>query len=132
MNGQFRLTEDVETQDVGIATLRWICHPASTAAEHMTVAEATFARGQGHGFHQHPDQDLGEDGAVGEPPADRVAGPWRGGAGCGHGGSLRDGRGVKGRDAACRRRERGPGRDVLGMSFDRDAPDLNEGATTLG
>jgi quercetin dioxygenase-like cupin family protein len=57
MNGQFRLAKDVETQDVGIATLRWICHPASTAAEQMTVAEAIFAPGQGHSFHMHPEQE---------------------------------------------------------------------------
>jgi quercetin dioxygenase-like cupin family protein len=57
MNGMFRLAQDVETQDVGIATIRWVSHPASTAAAQMTFVEAVFAPGQGHSFHKHPDQE---------------------------------------------------------------------------
>ena len=57
MEGKFRSAHEFETQDVGIATLRWMCHPASTGARQLTVVEATLAPGKGHSFHQHPDQE---------------------------------------------------------------------------
>ena len=57
MEGKFRLAQELEGQDVGIATLRWMCHPASTGARQLTIVEATFAPGQGHSFHQHPEQE---------------------------------------------------------------------------
>jgi quercetin dioxygenase-like cupin family protein len=57
MEGKFRLAQELEAQDVGIATLRWMCHPASTGARQLTVVEATLAPGKGHSFHQHPDQE---------------------------------------------------------------------------
>ena len=56
MEGSLGPAHETETQDVGIATLRWMCHPASTGARQLTVAEATSA-GRGHSFHRHPDQE---------------------------------------------------------------------------
>ena len=58
MNGQFRLAHEVEKQDVGMAVLGWICHPASTRARQLVVVvEGSFPTGQGHSFHKHPDQE---------------------------------------------------------------------------
>lgn len=57
MDGKFRLGEEVETQDVGFATLRMMCHPAATGARQLLMVDATFDSGQGHNFHQHPNQE---------------------------------------------------------------------------
>jgi quercetin dioxygenase-like cupin family protein len=57
MHGKFRLKQDIETQDIGIAVLSWICHPDSTGAQNLTLLEGRFAPGQGHSFHKHPDQE---------------------------------------------------------------------------
>jgi quercetin dioxygenase-like cupin family protein len=57
MKGTFRFSKDIDAQDVGIATLRFMAHPASTGARQLTVLEATFAPGQGHAFHAHPGQE---------------------------------------------------------------------------
>jgi quercetin dioxygenase-like cupin family protein len=57
MEGKFRFGEEVETQDVGFATLRMMCHPASTDARQLLMVDATFASGQGHNFHHHPNQE---------------------------------------------------------------------------
>ena len=58
MNGTFRHGERARgRQERSGSAIRWICHPASTGAKQLTVVGATLAPGQGHGFHQHPDQE---------------------------------------------------------------------------
>ena len=37
--------------------LRWLSHPPSTGARHLTVIDVTLAPGKGHDFHRHPDQE---------------------------------------------------------------------------
>jgi quercetin dioxygenase-like cupin family protein len=57
MNGKFGLRSDIERHAMPWGSLRWLSHPPSTGANQLTVVEATFAPGEGHSFHRHPDQE---------------------------------------------------------------------------
>lgn len=55
--GQFRLSKDIASSPLPFGSLRWLCHPASTAARQLTIIEATLNVGEGHAFHLHPEQE---------------------------------------------------------------------------
>ncbi len=57
MTSQFRIASEIEPDQQDWGTRRWVSHPPSTGAKLLTVVEATFAPGQGHSFHKHPDQE---------------------------------------------------------------------------
>jgi quercetin dioxygenase-like cupin family protein len=57
MSAMFRIADDVERtpRDWGYVAL--LCHPPSTGAKQLTVAQAIISPGEGHSFHKHPDQE---------------------------------------------------------------------------
>jgi len=57
MAGQFRIADEVTPETLDWGQLRWMSHPPSTGAEHLTVIDVTLAPGKGHNFHKHPDQE---------------------------------------------------------------------------
>jgi len=57
MRGRFIRKNDVRQDELDIARLGWLCNPAATGANHLTVIEATFFPGKGHSFHYHADQE---------------------------------------------------------------------------
>jgi quercetin dioxygenase-like cupin family protein len=57
MSKHFRMAADNTTGNEDHGVLRWVCHPASTGANQLTVIDATLAHGQGHSFHSHPNQE---------------------------------------------------------------------------
>jgi quercetin dioxygenase-like cupin family protein len=56
MTSQFRISSEIKPELPDWGVLRWVCHP-STGAKQITVVDGTFAPGQGHSFHMHPDQE---------------------------------------------------------------------------
>src|SRR4029079_13802860 len=57
MRGRFIRKNDIRQDELDIARLAWLCNPAATGANHLTVIEATFFPGKGHSFHYHADQE---------------------------------------------------------------------------
>jgi quercetin dioxygenase-like cupin family protein len=55
--GQFRIASEIPSEIIPIASLRWYCKPKITGAAQLAVVEASFQAGQGHSFHQHPEQE---------------------------------------------------------------------------
>jgi len=56
-HGQFRFAKDIADDPLPFGSLRWLSHPASTGTKQLTIIEATLNAGEGHAFHQHPDQE---------------------------------------------------------------------------
>ncbi|MBX3580221.1 MAG: cupin domain-containing protein [Rhizobiaceae bacterium] len=57
MRSQFRIREEVATDQAPWGQSRWLSHPASTGARQVAALDADLAPGQGHSFHKHPDQE---------------------------------------------------------------------------
>ena len=57
MPGKFIMAGDVESRRDDFGTSRWLCTPPNTGAQRLTVVEVDFAKGKGHAFHKHPDQE---------------------------------------------------------------------------
>lgn len=57
MHRKFAIASDVEPEVLDWGQLRWMSHPPSTGARHLTVIDVTLAPGKGHDFHKHPDQE---------------------------------------------------------------------------
>ena len=56
-SGQFRIAKNIDSDPLPFGSLRWLCHPASTAARQLSIIEATLNVGEGHAFHLHPEQE---------------------------------------------------------------------------
>jgi len=57
MSRRFAIAAEVEPEVLDWGQLRWLSHPPSTGARHLTVIDVTLAPGKGHDFHKHPDQE---------------------------------------------------------------------------
>lgn len=57
MGGKFVMAKETEPEVLEWGELRWLSHPPSTAASHLTVIHVTLEPGKGHDFHKHPDQE---------------------------------------------------------------------------
>lgn len=58
MRGRFVVQGEVAAPDrMDWGTAAWVCNPATTGSELLTVLDVTIDPGQGHNFHKHPDQD---------------------------------------------------------------------------
>lgn len=57
MTRRFSIAEEVEPEILDWGKLRWLSHPPSTGARHLTVIDVNLAPGKGHNFHKHPDQE---------------------------------------------------------------------------
>ena len=57
MNSQFRLRDGIPTDQAPWGSSRWLSHPGSTGSRQMAALDASLLPGQGHDFHQHPDQE---------------------------------------------------------------------------
>lgn len=57
MSRRFAIAEEIEPEVLDWGELRWLSHPPSTGAAHLTVIDVSLAPGKGHDFHKHPDQE---------------------------------------------------------------------------
>jgi quercetin dioxygenase-like cupin family protein len=57
MNAMFRIGNEIEPTSRDWGSVAMLCNPPSTGAKQLTVAEAIIRPGQGHSFHQHPNQE---------------------------------------------------------------------------
>lgn len=57
MTSMFRIASTIGRDEEHWGIRRWVSHPPSTGASHLTVVEATLSPGMGHGFHKHPGQE---------------------------------------------------------------------------
>lgn len=57
MNGQFRLARDIASDPLPFGSLRWLSNPAATGTKQLAIIEAKLNAGEGHAFHQHPEQE---------------------------------------------------------------------------
>ena len=57
MTGTFMMSKSTPAEVLDWGQLRWMSHPPSTGAAHLTVIEVTISPGRGHDFHKHPDQE---------------------------------------------------------------------------
>ena len=57
MHRKFAIASDLEPEVLDWGELRWLSHPPSTEAKHLTVIDVTLSPGKGHDFHKHPDQE---------------------------------------------------------------------------
>ncbi len=57
MTRRFAIAAEVEPEVLDWGELRWLSHPPSTAAGHLTVIDVRLSPGKGHDFHKHPDQE---------------------------------------------------------------------------
>ena len=57
MTRRFSIAAEVEPEVLDWGELRWLSHPPSTGAKHLTVIDVNLAPGKAHDFHKHPDQE---------------------------------------------------------------------------
>ena len=57
MARRFTIAAETDEEILDWGRLRWLSHPPSTDAEHLTVIDVTLLPGKGHDFHKHPDQE---------------------------------------------------------------------------
>lgn len=57
MTGTFMMSTETPPETLDWGKLRWMSHPPSTGAGHLTVIEVNITPGNGHDFHKHPDQE---------------------------------------------------------------------------
>jgi quercetin dioxygenase-like cupin family protein len=57
MPRKFAIAKEVEPEELDWGRLRWLSHPPSTGANHLTVIDVNLGPGKGHDFHKHPDQE---------------------------------------------------------------------------
>lgn len=55
--GRFVTTDKVEREQLPFGALAWLCRPGTTGAKSLVVIDVELLPGQGHNFHQHPDQE---------------------------------------------------------------------------
>ena len=55
--GRFITAADAEREQLPWGKLAWLSRPGTTGARDLVVIEVDLLPGQGHNFHQHPDQE---------------------------------------------------------------------------